>query len=61
MKKGVGMKIKENLSWAKKKKIREIVSDPRIVICLADKARAIVLENCESYLLKMQQQLDKGD
>ena len=61
VKKGVGMKIKENLSSDERKILRDIVSDPSIVICPADKGRAIVIEDRESYLLKMQQQLDEGD
>ena len=39
----------------------DIISDPTIVICPADKGRAIVIEDRDSYLSKMQQQLDEGD
>ena len=55
------MKIKDNLSADEKKIKKEIISDPDIIICPADKGKAIVLEDRESYLLKMQQQLDEGD
>ena len=61
IRKGVGMKIKDNLSADEKKILKEIISDPDIIICPADKGRAIVLEDRDSYLLKMQQQLDEGD
>ena len=61
MKKGLGMKIKENLSSDDKKLIQEIISDPSIVICPADKGKAIVIEDRDTYLSKMQQQIDDGD
>ena len=61
IKKGVGLKIKDNLSADEKKIVKEIVSDPSIIICPADKGKAIVIEDRESYLSKMQQQLDEGD
>ena len=61
IKKGVGMKMKENLSAAERKIVKDIISDPTIVICPADKGRAIVIEDRDSYLSKMQQQLDEGD
>ena len=61
VKKGVGMKIKENLSSDEKKILKEIINDPSIIICPADKGRAIVIEDRETYLLKMRQQLDEGD
>ena len=61
IRKGVGMKIKDNLSAKEKKIIKEIVSDPNIVICPADKGKAIVIEDRDTYLSKMQQQIDEGD
>ena len=61
IKKGVGMKIKDNLSAAERKIVKEIISDPSIVICPADKGKAIVIEDRDSYLSKMQQQLDEGE
>ena len=61
IRKGVGMKIKDNLSAKEKKKIKEIVSDSNIVICPADKGKAIVIEDRDTYLSKMQQQIDEGD
>ena len=61
IKKGVGMKIKDNLNAAERKLVKEIISDQSIVICPADKGRAIVIEDRDCYLSKMQQQLDEGD
>ena len=61
IKKGVGMKVKENLSADEKTILKDIISDPSISICPADKGRAIVIEDRDTYLLKMQQQLDEGD
>ena len=40
-----------------KKILKEIISDPSIIICPADKGRAIVIKDRETYLLKMRQQL----
>ena len=61
IKKGDGMTMKENLSAAERKIVKDIIGDPTIVICPADKGRAIVIEDRDSYLSKMQQQLDEGD
>ena len=61
MKKGLGIKIKENLLSNDKKFIQEIVNDPSIVICPADKGKAIEIEDRDTYLSKMQQQIDDGD
>ena len=41
--------------------IQDIVSDPSIVICPADKGKAIVIEDRDTYLSKMQQQIKDGD
>ena len=46
--------MKENLSAAERKIVKDIISDPTIVICPADKGRAIVIEDRDSYLSKMQ-------
>ena len=53
IKKGVGMKVKENLSADEKKILKDIISDPSIIICPADKGRAIVIEDRDTYLLKI--------
>ena len=61
VRRGVGMKIKDNLSAEDKQIIKEVISDPSIIICPADKGKAIVIEDRDSYLRKMQQQIDEGD
>ena len=61
IKKGFGMKIKSNLTSEEQKLLKEITSDPSIVICPADKGKAIVIEDRDIYLSKMQDQLDEGD
>ena len=55
MKKGAGRKIKENLSSDERKILKEIISDPSIIICPADldEGRAIVIKDCEAYLVKI--------
>ena len=55
------MKIKDNLSGDDTRILKEIISDPSIIICPADKGRAIVIEDRQTYLTKMQQQIDEGD
>ena len=61
IKKGVGIKIKDNLSAAEQKLVKEIISDPPIVICPTDKGRAIVIEDRDWFLSNKQQQLDEGN
>ena len=61
IRKGVGMKIKDNLSAEDTKILQDIMSDTSIIICPADKGKAIVIEDRDTYLVKMQQQIDEGD
>ena len=55
------MKIRNNLSADDEKVLKEIISDPSIVICPADKGKAIVTEDRDTYPKKMQEQIDEGD
>ena len=55
------MKIRNNLSAEDEKVPKEIISNPSIVICPADKGKAIVIEDRDTYLKKMQEQIDEGD
>ena len=41
--------------------MKDITSDTSIVICPADKGKAIVIEDRDNYLSKMQDQHDEGD
>ena len=47
------MKTEDNLSAKEKRIIKEIVSNPNIVICPAGKEKAIVIEDRDTYLSKM--------
>ena len=51
----------DNLSGDDAKILKEIISDPTIIICPADKGKAIVIEDKQTYLTKMQEQIDEGD
>ena len=55
------MKIKENLSAEDTKILQDLMSDTSIIICPEDKGKAIVIEDRDTYLAKMQQQIDEGD
>ena len=55
------MKIKDNLSSDDAKILKEIINDLTIIICPADKGKAIVIEDKQTYLTKMQEQIDEGD
>jgi hypothetical protein len=50
IRKGVGMKIKSNLNAEEHKLIKEITEDQTIIICPADKGKAIVIEDRKTYL-----------
>ena len=55
------MKIKENLSAEDTKILQDLMSDTSIIICPADKGKAIVIEDKDTYLANVQQQIDEGD
>ena len=61
LRKGFDMKIKSNLSREEREILREIGEDETIIICPADKGKAIVIEDKENYIQKMYQQIDEGD
>ena len=61
LRKGFDMKIKSNLSREEREILREIGEDELIIICPADKGKAIVIEDKENYNQKMYQQIDEGD
>ena len=52
------MKIKPNLSKEEREILREIGEDGTIIICPADKGKALVIEDRETYIQKMYQQID---
>jgi len=55
------MKIKDNLSAEDTKILQDIMSDTSLIICPADKGKAIVIEDRDTSLIKMQQQIDEGE
>ena len=61
LRKGYDMKIKPNLSKEEREILREIGEDETIIICPADKGKAIVIEDRETYIQKMYQQIEEGD
>ena len=60
IRKGCRMKIKSNLTQREMKLLKEIKQDQSIVIVPAGKGRAVVIEDRENYLMKMQDQLNDG-
>jgi hypothetical protein len=61
LKKSYRMKIHQNLSREEKRMLKELVNDDSIIICPADKGKAIAIEDIKSYMSKLQDQLDEGD
>ena len=61
LRKGYDMKIKSNLSKEEREILKQIGDDETIIICPADKGKAIVIEDRETYIQKMYQQIDEGD
>ena len=59
LRKGFDMKIKSNLSKEEREILREIGKDETIIICPADKGKAIVNEDKENYIQKTYQQIDE--
>ena len=54
--------MKINLVCPRRRAIRrEIGEDKTIFICPAEKGKATVIEDRETYIQKMYQQIDKGD
>jgi len=53
--------IKSNLTTSQRKVLRELMDDDSIIICPADKGKAVVLEDKETYLMKTNDQLAEGE
>ena len=47
------LKIKSNLSPLQRKVLRELMDDDSIIICPADKGKAVVVEDKLAYLMKL--------
>ena len=52
LKKGYKMVIKKNLTAAQIKVLRELKEDDSIIICPADKGKAVVVEDRDTYMAK---------
>ena len=61
LRKGYDMKNKSNLSKEEREILKQIGDDETIIICPADRGKAIVIEDRETYIQKMYQQIDEGD
>jgi len=55
------MVIKSNLTAAQRKFLQELKQDDTIIICPADKGKAVVVEDRETYLAKTVDQIHEGN
>ena len=55
------MVIKSNLTAAQRKVLQELKQDDTIIICPADKGKAVVVEDRETYLAKTVDQIHEGN
>jgi len=55
------MTIKDNLTKNERVILQTLKKDTSIIICPADKGKAVVIEDRDAYLRKMQDQIDEGD
>ena len=61
LKKGYKMVIKKNLTAAQIKVLRELKEDDSIIICPADKGKAVVIEDRDAYMAKTIDQIHEGN
>ena len=61
LKRGYKMKLKSNLSPEQRQILKELKEDDSIIICPADKGKAVVVEDRETYLAKTQDQIHEGN
>jgi hypothetical protein len=59
--KGLKMTMRDNLTRNERAILRSLKNDNSIIICPADKGKAVVIEDRDTYLMKMQEQIDAGD
>ena len=55
------LKFKSNLSPEQQQILKELKEDDSIIICPADKGKAVVVEDRETYLAKTQDQIHEGN
>ena len=61
LKRGYKLRLRSNLTPAQRKVLNELKADDSIIICPADKGKAVVIEDRETYLSKMQDQIHEGN
>ena len=61
MKRSYKMTIKSNLTPDQRRVLKELKEDNTIIICPADKGKAVVVEDKEVYMAKTQDQIHEGD
>ena len=61
LKKGYKMVIRNNLSVHQRKILQELKEDESIIICPADKGKAVVVEDRETYMAKTVDQIHEGN
>ena len=61
LKKGYKMVIRRNLSAVQRKVLQELKRDDSLIICPADKGKAIVVEDRETYMAKTIDQIHEGN
>ena len=61
LKRSYKMKIKSNLTPDQRRVLKEFKEDDTIIICPADKGKAVVVEDREAYMAKTQDQIHEGD
>jgi len=61
LKRSYKMTLKSNLTTAQRKVLRELMDGDSIIICPADKGKAVVVEDKETYLKKTRDQIAEGD
>ena len=61
LKRSYKMTIKSNLTPDQRRVLKELKEDDTIIICPADKGKAVVVEDREAYMAKTQDQIHEGD
>jgi len=61
LKRGYKLRLRSNLTPAQRKVLNELKADDSIIICPADKGKVVVIEDRETYLSKMQDQIHEGN
>jgi len=60
LKRGYKMTLRSNLTQAQRKVLQELKQDDSIIICPADKGKAVVVEDRDTYLAKTEDQIHEG-